>query len=220
MMPFYAMTTDASQSSQINMPFTIHELDHPRFSIELANVAMSRSTLLQYIFWATDYHPEQTLTHTKRYNQVRCFPKNDNTNNKYSDTKIYGIWIEGVLRYGGHTYLPIEERLKKHFQDSKRNPHDPFHKYLATVNHSTDVKIKEIKRYSLENIAQAEAVEMQYINEMLGEGHNLLNVKLETSEDKQIREIEASAKDMKIQANILKEIAKKNKDGRFTVQYI
>ena len=61
---------------------------------------------------------------------------------------------------------------------------------------------------------------MQYINEMLGEGHNLLNVKLETSEDKKIREIETSTKDMKIQANILKEIAKKSKDGRFTVQYI
>ena len=183
-MPFYAMTFDASQSSQINMPFTIHELEHPRFSIELANVAMSRSTSLQYIFRATDYHPEQTLQHTKRYHQVRCFPRNDNTNNNYSRTIIYGIWVYGVLRYGGHTYLTIDERLKKHFQDSKRNPHDPFHKYLATVNHSTDVEIKEIKRYCLENIAQAEAVEMQHINEMLGERHNLLNVKLETSEDK------------------------------------
>ena len=208
MMPFYAMTFDASQSSQINMPFTIHELEHPRFSIELANVAMSRSTSLQYIFRATDYHPEQTLKHTKRYHQVRCFPRNDNTNNNYSRTIIYGIWVDDVLRYGGHTYLTIDERLKKHFQDSKRNPHDPFHKYLATVNHSTDVEIKEIKRYCLENIAQAEAVEMQYINEMLGEGHVLLNVRRETSEDIKQREIEASTKDMRIQATILKEIAK------------
>lgn len=44
MMPFFAMTIDASQSSQNNAPFTVHELDHPRFSIELAIVAMSRST--------------------------------------------------------------------------------------------------------------------------------------------------------------------------------
>ena len=49
MMLFFAMTIDASQSSQIATPFTIHELNHPRFSIELANVAMSRSTKLECI---------------------------------------------------------------------------------------------------------------------------------------------------------------------------
>ena len=103
MMPFYAMTIDASQSSQVDMPFTIHELDNKRFSIELANVAMSISTSLQYIFRATDYHPEQTLKHTKRYHQVRCFPRNDNTNNNYSRTIIYGIWVDGVLNiYRSH----------------------------------------------------------------------------------------------------------------------
>ena len=47
LMPFYAMTIDASQSSQIDIPFTIHELSNKRFSIELANVAMSRSTRLE-----------------------------------------------------------------------------------------------------------------------------------------------------------------------------
>ncbi len=166
------------------MPFTIHELNHPRFSIELANVAMSRSTRLEYIFRATNYQPEHALVHTQRNIQVRCLPLNDHTNNKYSATKIYGIWIKHELLYGGHTYLTVEERLSKHFQESKRNPRDPFHKHLATVNHATDVEIKEIKRYCLENRAQAETVEMQYINEMLGEGHKLLNVKQETSEDK------------------------------------
>ena len=184
MMPFFAMTIDASQSSQIDMPFTIHELNHPRFSIELANVAMSRSTKLEYILRATNYQPEHALEHTKRSIQVRCFPLNDHTNNKYSATKIYGIWIKGELMYGGQTYLTIEERLRKHFQDSKRNPRDAFHKHLATVNHSTDVEIKEVKRYCLENRAQAEVLEMQYISEMLGKGHKLLNVKLETSQDK------------------------------------
>lgn len=219
MMPFYAMTIDASQSSQIDMPFTMHELNNQRFSIELANVAMSRSTKLEYIFRASDYQPEHVLQHTKRNISVRCFPLNDHTNNKYSDTKIYEIWVEGVPRYGGHTYLTVEERLKKHLQDSKRNPHDAFHKYLATVNHSTDVEIKEVKRYHLENRAQAESVEMQYVNDMIGKGHKLLNVKLETAEDRKIREIEASTNDMRIQSSILKEIAKRVKpdDLQFSV---
>ena len=219
MMPFYATTIDASQSSQVDMPFTIHELDNKRFSIELANVAISRSTKLEYIFRASSYQPEHALRHTKRNISVTCYALNDHTNNKYSCTIIYEIWINGELRYVGHTYLTIEERLNAHKQDSKRNPRDPFHKHLATVNHSTDVKIKEIKRYCLENKAQAEALEMQYLNEKIGEGHKLLNVKQETTEDKKKHEIEASSNDMRIQANILKEIAKRIKpdDLQFSV---
>ena len=148
------------------------------------------------------------MKHTKRNIQVRRFPLNDNTTNTYSRTIIYGIWVDGVLKYIGHTYLTTDEMLKKHLQDSKRNPSDPFHKYLATVNHSTDVEIKEIKIYCLANKAQAEAVEMQHLNEMLGECHKLLNVRRETSDDIKQREIEATTKYMRIQANILKEIAK------------
>ena len=99
--------------------------------------------------------------------------------------------------------MTIIERLNKHLQDSKHKPSDPFHKHLATIKHSTDVVIKEIKRYSFENKAQAEQAEMQHINEMLGEGQKLLNVRRETADDKKIREIEASTKDMRIQTNIL-----------------
>ena len=107
MMPFYAMTIDASQSSHINMSFTIHELDNPRFSIELANVAMSRSTRLEYIHRVDAYQPIGRLQHTHRVTQVRLFPLNDNTNNKYSDTKIYELWIKGELASVGHTYLTV-----------------------------------------------------------------------------------------------------------------
>ena len=64
LMPFYAMTIDASQSSQIDIPFTIHELSNKRFSIELANVAMSRSTRLEYIYKADVYQPIGKLLHS------------------------------------------------------------------------------------------------------------------------------------------------------------
>ena len=76
---------------------------------------MSRSTKLEHIFGATNYQPEHALEHTKRNLQARCFPLNDHTNNKYIETKIYGVWIQGELLDGGHTYLPIETRLSKHF---------------------------------------------------------------------------------------------------------
>ena len=208
MMPFYAMTYDASQSSQINMPFTMHQLDHPRFSIELANVAMSRSTRLEYIHRADTYQPLCILQHTKIINQVRVFPLSDNTNNKYSDTKIYELWIKGVLAYVGHTYLTVQQRLDKHLQDSKRNPSTPLHKLLATVNHKTDVEIRQVKRFCLQNKAQAEDLEMKYIHEKLSEGHELLNVQQETSEQVKRKEIEVSKNDMRMQAETLKEISK------------
>ena len=204
MMPFYAMTIDASQSSQIDMPFTIHELDNKRFSIELANVAMSRSTKLEYIHRASDYQPTDRLQHTKRITQVQLFPLNDNTSNKYSRTIIYEIWIKGELAYAGHTYLTPEKRLEKHLQDSKRNPSTPLHKVLATVNHKTDVEIRQVKQYCLQNKAQAEHVEMKYIQEKLSEGHGLLNVQQETSEQVKQKELEVSKNDMRIQADTLK----------------
>ena len=209
MMPFFAMTIDASQSSQIDMPFTLHELDNPRFSIELANVAMSRSTRLEYIHRVDACQPIGRLQRTKRVTQVRLFPLNDNTNNKYSDTKIYEIWIKGELASVGHTYLTVEQRLEKHLQESKRNPSTPLHKVLATVNHKTDVEIRQVKRYCLQNIAQAEDLEMKCLNEKLNEGHELLNVQQETSEQVKRKEIEVSKNDMRMQAETLKEISKK-----------
>ena len=118
MMPFFAMTIDASQSSQIDMPFTIHELDNPRFNVVLATFAMSRSTELEYIHRATDYHPTHILEHTKRTTQVIIFPQSDNTNNSYKKTIVYEIWVNGQLAYVGHTYLTVKERLQRHFQDS------------------------------------------------------------------------------------------------------
>jgi hypothetical protein len=192
------------------VPFTIHEIDHPRFSIELANVAITRATRLENIYIS---HPiaQPTLEHTKRKRQVQIFPLKDNTNNRYNNTIIYEVWVKGELRYVGHTYLSKEERLRKHLTDAKRNPNTPFHKMLATVNHETDVLIKDVRRYCLENRAQAEDIEMKYLNEKLNEGHVLYNVKQETAEDKKHREIEASTRDMRIQANVLKEVAKKIK---------
>ena len=147
MMPFFAMTIDASQSSQIDMPFTIHELDNPRFSIELANVAISRSTKLEYIFKANEYQPEHQLQHTKRKSQTKIPALSDYTNNNYAHTKIYEVWIKNELKYIGHTYLTIEERLTQHLQESKKNHRCEFHQYLARVNHSTDVIIKQVKQY-------------------------------------------------------------------------
>jgi hypothetical protein len=64
------MTIDASKSSQIDVPFTIHELSSKRFSIELANVAMSRSTKRQYIYKADEYQPIGKLQHSKRITQI------------------------------------------------------------------------------------------------------------------------------------------------------
>ena len=84
--------------------------------------------------------------------------------------------------------MTIAERLNKNLHDAKHKPSDPFHKYAATVNHSTDVEIQEIKRCSFENKAQAEQAEMQYINEVLGEGHELLNVRRESADDKNTRD--------------------------------
>ena len=94
--------------------------------------------------------------------------------------------------YIGHTYLTIQQRLDKHLQESRRNPSTPLHKVLATVNHKTDVGIKEVKKYRLRNKAQAEDLEMNYLHEKLSEGHELLNVQQETPERIKRREIEVS----------------------------
>lgn len=218
MMPFYAMTIDASQSSRLNMPFTVHELDNPRFSIELANVAMSRSTRLEHIHRADTYQPLGILHHTTRITQVTLCPLSDNTHNTYSDTNIYELWIKGELPYAGHTYLTAEQRLQTHLQDSKRNPITPLHKLLAIVKHKTDVDIRQVKRYCLQNKAQAEYLDMKHIHEKLCEGHELLNVQHDTSEQVKHKDIEVSNNDMRIQADTLNEIAK-HKVRRTAGQY-
>ena len=155
LMPLYALTIDASQSLQIDIPCTIHELSNTRFSIELANVAMSRSTKLEYMCKPDAYQPRSKLQHSKRITQVQMFPLNDNTNNKYSRTCIYEIYTKGKLASIGHTYMTSEQQLEKHLQESKRNPSTRLHKTPATVNHKTDVTIKQVKEYFLQNRAQA-----------------------------------------------------------------
>ena len=169
---------------------------------------MSRSTRFEYIHTADTYQPFGKLQHTQRITQVRLFPLNCNTNNTYSDSKVYETWIKHELAYVGHTYLTVQQRLDKHLQDSKRNPSTPLHKVLATVNHKTDVEIRQVKRYCLQNKAQAEDLEMKYIHEKLNEGHALLNVQQETSEQVKQKEIEVSKNDMRMQADTLKEISK------------
>ena len=91
-------------------------------------------------------------------------------------------FIKGKLASVGHTYMTPEQRLEKHLQESKRNPSTPLHKMLATVNHKTDVRIKQVKQYSLQYRAQAENSEMIYLHEKFSEGHVLLNVQQQTSE--------------------------------------
>ena len=71
--------------------------------------------------------------------------------------------------------------------------------------------IKQVKQYKLENKAQAETVEMKYLDLKLKEGYDLLNVQTENSDVIKQREIEASTNDMRIQATFLKEIAKRIK---------
>jgi hypothetical protein len=78
--------------------------------------------------------------------------------------------------------LTVDQRLEKHLQESRRNPNTPLHKVLATVNHKTDVKIKQLKQYCLQNRAQAANLDIKYLQEKLSEGHVLLNVQQETSE--------------------------------------
>lgn len=97
MMLFFAMTYDDSQSSRIDMTFTVHELAQPQSSREIAPDAMARTTILEYIFRATAYQPQPASTHTTRHIQVRFAPLNDSTLNPCSLTLIYGIWINGVL---------------------------------------------------------------------------------------------------------------------------
>ena len=81
------------------------------------------------------------------------------------------------------------QRLEKHLQESKRNPSTPLHKVLATVNHKTDAKIRQVKQYCLQNRAQAENLKMKYLQDKLSEGHVLLNVHQETSEQVKRKEI-------------------------------
>ena len=60
---------------------------------------------------------------------------------------------------------------------------------------------------------------MQYLNKKLSGGNSLYNVRQETSEDIKHKEIETSTKDVIIQADMLKEIAKKmnNDDLQFSM---
>ena len=187
----YASTIDAAQGTRVDVPFSIWEMDHPRFSLNRFNSAVGRAVRADLVHFSnTDtskqYEWQQYPTH------VYLNDKPQNTDKRYKKTIFYIITL--VLRgvkyyYRGHTILrKAEARLEEHLHLSRTHATDRFHKKLAQADHSlVTIETTHVKHFS--SRAEAEYFEMKLLEKDSKTYPKLmLNTRHKRKDVKQIKE--------------------------------
>ena len=176
--PFFASTIAGIQGARIEQPFSIWEMNLKTFNRNLLNSATGRSTCREHVHFSnTD--TDHIYTWATFRKSVRIDERPCHNSNGYHETKFYLICYKGIPIYRGHTIQSIDEILKEHWGDAKRNATNKFHKFLINQN-PDDIEIVRTETKKINNQQEAEDYEMTLLKEDLMNGHKMLNTKKRT----------------------------------------